>query len=102
MCFGADIRTVGNGEGLILYMPPVQTIWGRHPKFACNLLFLYRQQGLLQLLKAYTVYRPQEGYCQAQGPLAALLLMHMPPEVSHANIKEHSLSPQVTLLTPLP
>uniref|UniRef100_A0ACB8G344 Uncharacterized protein n=1 Tax=Sphaerodactylus townsendi TaxID=933632 RepID=A0ACB8G344_9SAUR len=38
------------------------------------------QQGLLQLLKAYTVYRPQEGYCQAQGPLGALLLMHMPPE----------------------
>uniref|UniRef100_A0A6J0UU28 Carabin isoform X2 n=1 Tax=Pogona vitticeps TaxID=103695 RepID=A0A6J0UU28_9SAUR len=38
------------------------------------------QQGLLQVLKAYTVYLPQEGYCQAQGPLAALLLMHMPPE----------------------
>lgn len=36
----------------------------------------------MQLLKAYTVYQPQEGYCQAQGPLAALLLIHMPPEVS--------------------
>lgn len=42
----------------------------------------YRQQGLLQILKAYTVYRPEEGYCQAQGPLAALLLIHIPPEVS--------------------
>lgn len=43
-----------------------------------------RQRGLLQLLKAYTVYRPREGYCQAQGPVAAVLLMHMPAEVSHA------------------
>uniref|UniRef100_A0A8C8SCX9 Rab-GAP TBC domain-containing protein n=1 Tax=Pelusios castaneus TaxID=367368 RepID=A0A8C8SCX9_9SAUR len=39
-----------------------------------------RQRGLLQLLKAYTLYRPREGYCQAQGPVAALLLMHMPAE----------------------
>ena len=26
--------------------------------------------------------RPDEGYCQAQAPIAAVLLMHMPAEVS--------------------
>ncbi|XP_054825876.1 carabin [Eublepharis macularius] len=55
-----------------------------HRQFPFHEMFLSPegpgQQGLLQVLKAYTVYRPQEGYCQAQGPLAALLLMHMPPE----------------------
>lgn len=44
--------------------------------------FWHRQQGLLQILKAYTLYRPEQGYCQAQGPVAAVLLMHLPPEVS--------------------
>uniref|UniRef100_A0A8C6P4H6 TBC1 domain family member 10A n=1 Tax=Nothobranchius furzeri TaxID=105023 RepID=A0A8C6P4H6_NOTFU len=38
------------------------------------------QQDLLDVLKAYTVYRSEEGYCQAQAPIAALLLMHMPAE----------------------
>ncbi|KAG9272208.1 trichohyalin [Astyanax mexicanus] len=38
------------------------------------------QQGLLQVLKAYTQFRPEEGYCQAQGPVAAVLLMNMPIE----------------------
>lgn len=33
------------------------------------------------MLKAYTLYRPEEGYCQAQAPIAAVLLMHMPAEV---------------------
>ena len=33
------------------------------------------------MLKAYTVLRPHEGYCQAQAPVAAVLLMHMPAEV---------------------
>lgn len=47
-----------------------------------NGLFWHRQQGLLQVLKAYTLYRPEQGYCQAQGPVAAVLLMHLPPEVS--------------------
>uniref|UniRef100_A0A8D2LTS5 TBC1 domain family member 10C n=1 Tax=Varanus komodoensis TaxID=61221 RepID=A0A8D2LTS5_VARKO len=55
-----------------------------HRQFPFHEMFLSPegpgQQGLLQVLKAYTVYRPQEGYCQAQGPLGALLLMHMPPE----------------------
>lgn len=50
-----------------------------------NGLFWHRQQGLLQVLKAYTLYRPEQGYCQAQGPVAAVLLMHLPPEVSALN-----------------
>lgn len=33
---------------------------------------------LFELLKAYTVLHPEEGYCQAQAPIAAVLLMHMP------------------------
>ncbi|KAL7986749.1 hypothetical protein Chor_013032 [Crotalus horridus] len=39
-----------------------------------------RQQDLFRVLKAYTLYRPEEGYCQAQAPIAAVLLMHMPAE----------------------
>lgn len=46
-----------------------------------RVLFLCRQQDLLRVLKAYTLYRPEEGYCQAQAPVAAVLLMHMPAEV---------------------
>uniref|UniRef100_A0A4W4G714 Rab-GAP TBC domain-containing protein n=2 Tax=Electrophorus electricus TaxID=8005 RepID=A0A4W4G714_ELEEL len=38
------------------------------------------QQGLLRVLKAYTEFQPEEGYCQAQGPVAAVLLMNMPLE----------------------
>ncbi|KAJ8414801.1 hypothetical protein AAFF_G00023240 [Aldrovandia affinis] len=38
------------------------------------------QQDLYRVLKAYTLYRPDEGYCQAQAPIAAVLLMHMPAE----------------------
>lgn len=41
-----------------------------------------RQQDLFRVLKAYTLYSPDEGYCQAQAPIAAVLLMHMPAEVS--------------------
>ncbi|NXT49441.1 TB10A protein, partial [Pluvianellus socialis] len=40
----------------------------------------HRQQDLFRVLKAYTLYRPEEGYCQAQAPIAAVLLMHMPAE----------------------
>lgn len=32
------------------------------------------------MLKAYTVINPDIGYCQAQAPVAAFLLMHMPAE----------------------
>uniref|UniRef100_A0A3Q3JJ85 Rab-GAP TBC domain-containing protein n=1 Tax=Monopterus albus TaxID=43700 RepID=A0A3Q3JJ85_MONAL len=38
------------------------------------------QRGLFRVLKAYTQYQPEEGYCQAQGPVAAVLLMNMPVE----------------------
>ncbi|KAG7281832.1 hypothetical protein CRUP_030342 [Coryphaenoides rupestris] len=38
------------------------------------------QRGLFRVLKAYTQFQPDEGYCQAQGPVAAMLLMNMPAE----------------------
>ncbi|TRY83943.1 hypothetical protein DNTS_014672 [Danionella cerebrum] len=38
------------------------------------------QKDLLEVLRAYTQYRPDEGYCQAQGPVAAVLLMNMPAQ----------------------
>jgi len=43
---------------------------------------IFRQQDLFRVLKAYTLHRPEEGYCQAQAPIAAVLLMHMPAEVN--------------------
>ncbi|GMT19330.1 hypothetical protein PFISCL1PPCAC_10627 [Pristionchus fissidentatus] len=36
------------------------------------------KEDLLNLLKAYTVLHPEEGYCQGQAPIASVLLMHMP------------------------
>ncbi|KAL2077849.1 hypothetical protein ACEWY4_027353 [Coilia grayii] len=38
------------------------------------------QRELFRVLKVYTQFRPEEGYCQAQGPVAAVLLMNMPAE----------------------
>ena len=32
------------------------------------------------MLKAYSIHNPVDGYCQAQAPIAAVLLMHMPAE----------------------
>jgi hypothetical protein len=37
-----------------------------------------RQSELRRVLKAYALTHPAEGYCQAQAPVAATLLMHMP------------------------
>ncbi|KAJ8253526.1 hypothetical protein COCON_G00201380, partial [Conger conger] len=55
-----------------------------HRQFPFHEMFAARgghgQQDLFRILKAYTVYRPEEGYCQAQAPVAAVLLMHMPAE----------------------
>ncbi|XP_036849361.2 TBC1 domain family member 10A isoform X4 [Manis javanica] len=55
-----------------------------HRQFPFHEMFVSRgghgQQDLLRVLKAYTLYRPEEGYCQAQAPVAAVLLMHMPAE----------------------
>lgn len=38
------------------------------------------QQELFSVLKAYTIWNSKDGYCQAQAPIAAFLLMHMPAE----------------------
>ncbi|XP_052419414.1 TBC1 domain family member 10A [Carassius gibelio] len=55
-----------------------------HRQFPFHEMFVSReghgQKDLFRVLKAYTVYRPDEGYCQAQAPIAAVLLMHMPAE----------------------
>ncbi|XP_040570174.1 TBC1 domain family member 10B isoform X2 [Lepeophtheirus salmonis] len=40
------------------------------------------QTELFLVLKAYSVLNPVQGYCQAQAPIAALLLMHMPSEAA--------------------
>jgi hypothetical protein len=40
----------------------------------------FRQQSLFDVLKAYAIHDPAVGYCQAQAPIAAILLMHLPPE----------------------
>jgi len=42
--------------------------------------FFLRQKGLFDILKAYAVHDPDVGYCQAQAPIASILLMHLPPE----------------------
>ncbi|XP_036406779.1 TBC1 domain family member 10A, partial [Megalops cyprinoides] len=53
-------------------------------QFPFHEMFLSRdghgQRGLFRVLKAYTQFRPDEGYCQGQGPVAAVLLMNMPAE----------------------
>ncbi|XP_068167554.1 TBC1 domain family member 10A [Antennarius striatus] len=55
-----------------------------HRQFPFHEMFVSRgghgQQDLFRVLKAFTLYRPEEGYCQAQAPVAAALLMHMPAE----------------------
>ncbi|XP_043091403.1 LOW QUALITY PROTEIN: TBC1 domain family member 10A-like [Puntigrus tetrazona] len=55
-----------------------------HRQFPFHEMFAARgghgQKDLYRILKAYTIYRPDEGYCQAQAPVAAVLLMHMPAE----------------------
>ncbi|XP_037114382.1 TBC1 domain family member 10A-like [Syngnathus acus] len=55
-----------------------------HRQFPFHEMFVSRgghgQKDLFRVLKAYTLYKPEEGYCQAQAPIAAVLLMHMPAE----------------------
>lgn len=55
-----------------------------HRQFPNHEMFLSKgghgQMDLFNVLKAYTIHSPQEGYCQAQAPIAAILLMHMPAE----------------------
>lgn len=38
------------------------------------------QRELFNILKAYSIYDPKIGYCQAMAPVAAVLLMHMTAE----------------------
>ncbi|KAF7657434.1 hypothetical protein LDENG_00027120 [Lucifuga dentata] len=53
-------------------------------QFPFHEMFLSRdghgQRGLFRVLKVYTQHQPEEGYCQGQGPVAAVLLMNMPAE----------------------
>ena len=84
----------GKALGLILHKLWGSLGWGRWwglfggrelPTAVIALMvfpYAHRQQDLYRILKAYTIYRPDEGYCQAQAPVAAVLLMHMPAEVS--------------------
>ena len=55
-----------------------------HRQFPSHELFMESkgQESLGKVLKAYAAHNPAVGYCQAQGPLAAVLLMHMPEEDS--------------------
>lgn len=55
-----------------------------HRQFPFHEMFIAKgghgQRDLFAVLKAYTIHNPTEGYCQAQAPIAAVLLMHMPAE----------------------
>nr|XP_039251833.1 TBC1 domain family member 10A-like [Styela clava] len=55
-----------------------------HRQFPFHEMFTERggtgQQDLRDVLRAYSVYNKEDGYCQAQAPIAAVLLMHMPAE----------------------
>jgi len=56
----------------------------QHRQFPMHEMFLDEdrpgQKELFNLLKAYSILNPQTGYCQAQAPIAAFLLMHLPAE----------------------
>ncbi|XP_037974715.2 TBC1 domain family member whacked [Plutella xylostella] len=55
-----------------------------HRQFPHHEMFIQEegpgQQELFSVLKAYSVLNPKVGYFQAQAPVAAFLLMHMPAE----------------------
>lgn len=53
-----------------------------HRQFPGHEIFMKREgrQMLYNVLRAYAVHNREVGYCQAQGPIAAVLLMHMPEE----------------------
>ena len=56
-----------------------------HRQFPFHEMFSQRggtgQQDLRNVLHAYSIHNSRDGYCQAQAPVAAVLLMHMPAEV---------------------
>jgi hypothetical protein len=55
-----------------------------HRQFPTHEIFARKdgsgQQDLYRILKAYSILKPEIGYCQGQAPLAAVLLMIMPAE----------------------
>lgn len=55
-----------------------------HRQFPNHELFAKRngtgQLDLFYVLKAFSILKPDIGYCQGQAPIAAVLLMHMPAE----------------------
>ncbi|CAL1271898.1 unnamed protein product [Larinioides sclopetarius] len=55
-----------------------------HRQFPSHEIFVksqgHGQADLFRILKAYSLFNPIVGYCQAQAPIAAALLMHMPAE----------------------
>lgn len=55
-----------------------------HRQFPYHEMFISQegvgQKELCLVLKCYSILNPSVGYCQAQAPLAAFLLMHMPAE----------------------
>nr|DBA18858.1 TPA: hypothetical protein GDO54_014753 [Pyxicephalus adspersus] len=90
LCNGYDLLNKNPGKFEELERQPGDPKWldviekDLHRQFPFHEMFAARgghgQQDLYRILKAYTVYRPEEGYCQAQAPVAAVLLMHMPAE----------------------
>lgn len=77
-------RTRVGGDWVV---PQTPTGLSEFLPLSAGFLSLCRQQDLFRVLKAYTLYRPEEGYCQAQAPIAAVLLMHMPAEVPMPPLK---------------
>jgi hypothetical protein len=55
-----------------------------HRQFPGHEMFMKKEGRdlLFNVLSAYAVHNREVGYCQAQGPIAAVLLMHMPEEDS--------------------
>ncbi|KAK7595533.1 hypothetical protein V9T40_013358 [Parthenolecanium corni] len=55
-----------------------------HRQFPYHEIFIkeggFGQTDLFNVLKAYSIKNPTVGYCQAQAPIAAFLLMYMPAE----------------------
>ena len=52
-----------------------------HRQFPHHIMFIGEapgQEELFKVLKAYSILNSKVGYCQAQAPIAAFLLMHMP------------------------
>lgn len=64
----------------------------QHRQFPMHEMFLdeerHGQKELVNLLKAYSILNPTTGYCQAQAPIAAFLLMHLPGEFSWCAFRE--------------